>query len=435
MEIATHFLASYLPPVGNPNTFNRFRCEIERFTLWLTIKHRKHPLELVDDDILDYLRFLGDPDRRWVAAHNTTRVIQAGKEASVNSGWRPFWAKTPKGISAPKYDSTKSKAQNTQIRADYDAELISNYSAKTTTLEAALRALGPFYKCLIEAQTKEYRLSNPINSELLLLGDKKLITNPVSRAKKWFKQQHGGDCTAAPLGLTHRLTERQWRFTLEAANELRLYNPHRWTRAWFLIAFLKANFLRVSDLCRSPFGTPRMSDITYVSEQDHWVFSFRRGNHFAGKTILPDDFLKYLRIYRESRGLSPALPTPQDHTPILSKIGPRKKTLSDPDTQRESSIAVATACEDTQAVFQYAQSYIRRQQEKVSESLSDDIAVLKRASSYWLFHTGVSVMLKSGTLLSITQAGLSQIHPETSQIQYITTDFASRVKAAHRRKV
>ena len=178
-----------------------------------------------------------------------------------------------------------------------------------------------------------------------------------------------------------------------------------------------------------------MSDITYVSEQDHWVFSFRRGNHFAGKTILPDDFLKYLRIYRESRGLSPAFPTPQDNTPILSKIGPRKKTLSDPDTQRESSIAVATACEDIQAVFQYAQSYIRRQQEKVSESLSDDIAVVKRASSYWLLHTGVSMMLNSEEEFSLAQAGLSQIHPGTLQNHYIKADFASRVKAAQRRKV
>jgi hypothetical protein len=349
--------------------------------------------------------------------------------------WRPFWAKTPKGTSIPKYDSTKSKAQNAQIRAEYDAELISNYSVKKSTLAAALRALSPFFKCLIKAQTKESRSGVPISVERILHDDKKLIKNPVQGAKKRFLQQRDCGGTAEPLGYAHRLTERQWRFTLDAANELRLQDPHRWTRAWFLIAFLKANFMRVSDLCRSPFGTPRMSDITYVSDQGHWVFSFRRGNHFAGETVLPDDVLTYLRIYRESRGLSSALPTQQDNAPILSKIGSRDGHPSDPSTQRDSSIAVTTACEDIKAVFQYAQSYIGRQQEKVNEPLSHDIEVLKRASSYWLFHTGVSTMLESGTLLGITQAGLSQIHTGTSQIQYTKTDSASRVKAAQRRKV
>ena len=98
MKIARSFLKSHLPADGNSNTFNRFRSEIERFTLWLAIKHKKNPLELRHTDILDYLGFLEDPDRQWVSAYRTTRITYDNGVGTMNEGWCPFWARIPKGI-------------------------------------------------------------------------------------------------------------------------------------------------------------------------------------------------------------------------------------------------------------------------------------------------------------------------------------------------
>lgn len=62
LELADRFLIRYLKGVSGPiNTFNRFKVEVERFTLWLVIEHKKNPLELEADDITAYLKFLSAP--------------------------------------------------------------------------------------------------------------------------------------------------------------------------------------------------------------------------------------------------------------------------------------------------------------------------------------------------------------------------------------
>jgi site-specific recombinase XerD len=434
MKIARSFLKSHLPADGNSNTFNRFRSEIERFTLWLAIKHKKNPLELRHTDILDYLGFLEDPDRQWVSAYRTTRITYDNGVGTMNEGWCPFWARMPKGTSTPDYDAKKTKKRNFEIRAEFDAQVVHAYSPKASTIAAAIRALGAFYKYLIQEQLEACSNEYRDRDDSSLISDK-ILPNPVIKARKWFMQNRAVDNKLDSFGSLHCLTKRQWKFTLEAANELRMANPDRWTRVWFLIAFLKVSYLRVSEVCRSPTGTPKMNDIQYAHEFDCWVFHIRHNGKLQRKIALPDAILEYLEVYRRSRGFSSPFPEACDEQPLISKLPRWNKLGTDSEHKPDMSILPGIACEDINAVFRYTQSYIARQQIRHSKSYRDDIDVLKRASANWLRHTGATMAIEDGASLSDLQVGLGNSDPKASHDHYKKLLKAASIESIKGRKL
>lgn len=434
LEIARDFLKSHLPDQGNHNTFNRFKSEIERFTLWLSIKHQKNPLELQDTDIIAYLNFLKNPDRTWVSAEKPKRIVVKEGKSFICDDWCPFWARTPKSVKIPEYDRNKSKEENRQIRANYVDRVVQVYTPKATTLAAALRALSAFYNYLIKQQL-ETNCSDTSGDDSSRLISDKIRPNPVINAKKWLKQHETDQESSEAFGSTHCLSQRQWEFTLNTASEMRKANPDRWTRAWFLIAFLKVNFLRISDLCRSAAGTPKMNDIKYNPELDCWVFQIRHKGKFEREVVLPDEFLEYVKVYRRSRNFSSDLPQPCDEEPLVSKLPRWDKPGTVAEGKPDMSISPGVARADIDAVFKYAQSYVARQEIIQSKSFSEDIEVLSKASAHWLRHTGASMALDDGVDLIALQNNLGHGDLRLTQDHYIDIVKRFSIEQLKRRKI
>lgn len=434
LEIARDFLKSHLPDQGNHNTFNRFKSEIERFTLWLSIKHKKNPLELQDTDIIAYLNFLKNPDRTWVSAEKPKRiVVKEGKYVTCDD-WCPFWARTPKGVKRPEYDPQKTTEQNREIQAIYNDRVVQAYLPKATTLAAALRALSAFYNYLIKHQLEVSCSETRGRDNSRLISDK-IRPNPVIQAKKQFKKHETNQKASEAFGSSHCLTQRQWKFTLDAANEMRLANPDRWTRAWFLIAFIKVSLLRVSDLCRSTLGTPKMRDVKHNPELDCWVFQIKHKEKFEREVVLPDGFLEYIKVYRRSRGFSSDTPQPCDQEPLISKLPRWDKPGTVAEGKPDMSILPGIAREDIDAVFKYTQSYVARQEIMQSKSFIEDIEVLSKASAHWLRHTGASMALDDGVDLIALQNNLGHGDLRLTQDHYIDLVKRSSIEQLKSRKI
>lgn len=421
--IANSFLNKYLQ--SNTNTFNRLRSEIERFSLWLVLKREKHPFEVNDRDILAYLKFLKTPDREWVAVRSTTRTIRVDGETRINSDWCPFWARAPKGERPPAFDPTLSRQQNAQLLADYHARVVAEHTVKTATLEAALRALSMYFNYLIEILEDGLSDLKYADISSVFRLEKHRFVNPVKKVKKTFRQQTSLDEESGAMGSAHCLTPRQWQFTLEAADEMRHNNPKRWTRAWFMVVFLKECYLRVSEISRTTIGIPRMSDIVYVRDRNRWLFIVQCGGRTARGVVLSEIALSTLKTYRHLRGLTTSLPASNDHSPLIAKLGERHKGSMSNNECTQASVSVGKACEDIYAVFKYTQSYIARQQVHHSTSLQNDIDALGEASPLWLRHTGAVMALERGVDIVTLQVDLGNRSPVTTHNHYIDLqDFA-----------
>ena len=79
----------YVARNKSPHTFNRFRNEIERFLLWLFLKHDQPMDKLKKVDILQFADFCWAPDIRWIGVSNH-RIADAKSIFPQMPGGKPI---------------------------------------------------------------------------------------------------------------------------------------------------------------------------------------------------------------------------------------------------------------------------------------------------------------------------------------------------------
>ena len=442
LEVADRFLLKYLKGESGPaNTFNRFKVEIERFTLWLVIEHKKNPLELEASDITEYLEFLATPKSTWVSAYNTIRLTGNGDNATVNPDWRPFWARRPKGVKLPSVKS--GDAISSEQRRQFDRELVDSYSPSLATIAASPRALSPFYNYLIDHQKRTETEARRTGDYSALISTVMNSTNPVPDAAKILRKQHLIPNPELAKGRSNSLTQRQWDFILEAlvalkddtnATELQ---RKKWTRSLFIMTFMKANMLRISEICRTSAFNPKMSDLRKVSipseDFEYWEYSFLGKGSVRRTVLLPEGVLPYLVDYRRSRDLANDYPDDDDHAPLLAHL--KAKRDRNGTVTQEHPLTYNAARDQIQLVFNKTVKYMENKERELGISYEKDIDALKQASTHWLRHTGASMALDDGEDISSVSETLGHTnHQVTNQI-YNGHLNVRKLAAAPKRKV
>lgn len=190
---AGKFLSEYTASHG---TFSRFRCEIQRFLLFLWRERQITLTVCNEDDVNAYMRFLKSPPEHWIAPAPANAFKTVGGVRTLRALWRPFVGK-------------------------------GEYEARQATIDAAVRALSVFFRVLIARGYLKF--------------------SPLSSARRGEQKIDAEDSDEDDDALAPRLTASQWenlKDTLLAAAE----EDDKYERHLFIVMTMKTLYLRVSEL-------------------------------------------------------------------------------------------------------------------------------------------------------------------------------------------
>lgn len=321
------FLTSY---DGSSATFNAYRRELERLLQWSWYVRGTSVFSLTRDDIEDFIRFTLKPPLAWIGTKNVRRFVQDGGKRIPNPEWRPF----VKSIS------------KTEFRAGRTADP-NEYVVSQAALRATFTALSSFYDYLTEEMLTT---ANPV----------KLIRQKSKYIRKDQNRAH-----------VRRLSILQWEYVIETAKMLAENNPDTHERTLFIMTCLFAMYLRISELVADERSAPTMGDFRRDYDGNWWFHVTGKGN--KDRTVTVSDAMRNaLERYRKSAGF-PALPEPNDSTPLIPKLKGRG-----PVTSTRMVRLIVQDCFD--------RAYVRMKE----DGLAQDALELKAATVHWLRHTGIS---------------------------------------------
>lgn len=366
--------ADYLKYIGrnkSEHTFSRFRSDVERFLLWLFLFKDKPVDDIRKKDILEYADFFWKPPVNWIALKAADRFILSGGAFEINNEWRPYRYRVPKNVDLEKTDKRK-------------------YKPSQETLNSTFTGLISFYNYLI--------------------GEEICIGNPAQIAKK--------DCRYfikdAQVRDIRRLTEDQWNCVLSTAQQLANESPH-YERNLFVVACLKALFLRVSELSERKEWTPMMRHFWQDEDGNWWLKIYGKGRKLRDVSV-PTQFLDYIKRYRQFRG-EPPLPSSTDQSPLVEKI------------RGQGGLTSRHLFRLVQEIFDKA--YETMKVEKGEESAKK----LKEASTHWLRHTGASMEVERGRALKDISEDLGHASMATTDTIYVQSENKKRAKSGKERVV
>lgn len=329
---ATTFLQSYR---GSETTYYSYRREVERLLQWC--RHIKHKSlrGLKRADVEDYLYFCQRPPEAWVAVKRHMRFINQNGQRLPNPEWRPFVA-------------TVSKLQNRVGTLPS----VKDYILSQAALQAVFAIIGSFYTYLIE---EEYIAHNPVAQ--------------IRQKSKFIRKNHN----LAPI---RRLSELQWDYVIETATLMASAAPSRHERTLFIMNSLYGMYLRISELAASQRWEPQMGHFARDGDNNWWFTTVGKGNKQRLITV-SDAMLGALKRYRLLRGL-PALPSPGETTPLLTKV---------------RGVGAITSTRQIRSIVQ--DCFDKALQRMQQDGLADDAEQLKTATVHWLRHTGISDDVKT----------------------------------------
>ncbi|CCQ10575.1 Site-specific recombinase, phage integrase family [Pseudoalteromonas luteoviolacea B = ATCC 29581] len=257
------FIFRFLSVYGRKSegTFNRFRNEIERFSLWAWLYTGQSVFFLKREDIEAYTDFVIEPKDSWCSSSVQWRFKEENGRRIVNGNWRPF------------------------IKKDIQAS--------QQTLSAMFTALNVFYKfAILEEQT---------------------FTNFVPVVKKNSPYL----VVQSQINTPDTLSNLQWEYVFNVTKEKCAEEP-AFERNLFILACLKGLYLRVSELSERAHWSPVMSHFWQDSD-GFWFFRVMgKGNKLRDVT-LSEEVVTYLKRYRLYRGLS-VLPRVDEPYPVIHKL-------------------------------------------------------------------------------------------------------------------
>lgn len=362
--------AEYLRYLGrnkSEHTFIRFRSEIEKYLLWSFLVARR-PVDMQRKaDILDYTEFFFKPPQSWITLTNADKFLPAAGGYRINPAWRPF-----------------------RYIAKGDIVDTKRYRPSQKSIKAMFSAIGGFFTFLMENE--------------LVIG------NPVPLAKK--------DCRRlqvdAQIQETSRLDAEQWEFLLETARAMADEDP-LCERHLFLVAAMKALFLRISELSEREGWSPVMGHFWQDNNKNWWLKVYGKGNKIRDVSV-PDDFFSYLERYRRWRGLPPT-PGRHEQEPIVEKIRGAGGM-----TARHLSRLV-------HEVLDRAYHGWLGQRDAKSAQIFRDV------TPHWLRHTGASMEIERGRPLKDVSEDLGHASMATTDKVYIQSSARQRAASGKKREV
>lgn len=327
IEHALLFLKSYK---GSTGTFNSYRREIERLIHWCALIKTKSLTKLKREDIEEYIEFCQKPPTDWIGKTKAARFIENDGMRIPNPEWRPFIA-------------TVSKIEH-RLGKQPD---IKKFEFTHGSVKELFAILSSFYNYLMQ---DEYAMMNPI---------------ALIRQKSKFIRKNQGQPKI------RRLSELQWQYVINTAQELAEQHPQAHERTLFIMSALYSMYLRISELVASTRWIPQMHDFSRDSDGNWWFTTVGKGNK-ERKIAVSEAMLEALKRWRKYLGLS-SLPSPADSSPLLPKtkgIGPIKST--------NYIRRIVQFCFD-QAIMQLNK-----------DGLSEEAETLNEATVHWLRHTGIS---------------------------------------------
>lgn len=369
-EWAKDFLL-YIGRNKSPNTYIRFRNDVEKFLLWVFNVDQKPLDDLRKADILRYVDFCVEPPEKWISIRLHDRFVFADGCFQSNAKWTPF------RLVIPKYD--KSTVPD-----------LKKYRPSMQTLESSLVSLSSFYRHLMEQE--------------ICFG------NPIPLAKRDCKHL----IKDSQVKSINRFTEEQWRYLLDSAMEL-AEKDALFERNLFVIATMKTLFLRLSELSERDNWLPLMSHFWIDDDNQWWFKAYGKGKKIRDISV-PPDFLPFLTRYREWRGLSP-LPRKGEQNVLVEKIRGRGGL-----TGRQISRLV-------QEVFDAA--YEKMRKEKGPEAAQS----LREATTHYLRHTGASMEVERNRPLKDLSEDLGHSSSATTDTVYVQVERKRRAKSGRDRTV
>lgn len=325
------FLQAYR---GSDETFKSYRREIERLLQWSWFVQGKQLKDLRRNDIEMFLEFCQNPPLNWIGTKHVPRFIEENGLRSPNPIWRPFIAAITK-----------------KAHRDGHVPNAKSYTLSQSALQAIFAILSSFFNYL---EQEEYTFGNPIAQ---------------IRQKSKFLRKHHGKKTI------RRLSELQWAYIIETAEQLAEQQPALHERTLFMMNALLGMYLRISELAASPRWIPQMGHFYKDMDNNWWFKTVGKGNKERDISV-SNAMLEALKRYRTSLGLS-ALPAPGEAIPLLSKAigkGP---------------------IEGTRHIRKIVQFCFDKAIERLkADGFTEDADMLSAATVHWLRHTGISEDVK-----------------------------------------
>ena len=371
-QAALAFLLSYQ---YNAQTFNSYRREVERLAQWAWFVGKHSLLQLTREHIEAYLGFCQKPPVSWIAEKNVARFIDDRQRGRIaNAAWRPFV------ISITKADRQQGKKP-----------LRENYCLSEKGFREIFTVLNCFYNFLLQHNQTQH---NPIAA--------------IKQKSRFYRKQQSQT-------KVRRISELQWQFVIEVAEQMADSEPHKHERTLFMMSLLYGLYLRISELAATERWTPSMNDFSEDHEGNWWFHTVGKGNK-ARQIAVSESMLFALRRWRKHLQLSPALPLASDASPLLPKqVG--RGAMTDTRTLRR----IVQSCFD------------RARQKMLVEGFTEDAAAIAQATVHWLRHTGISDDVKHRPREHVRDdAGHS-----SSMItdRYIDIDLNERHASARKKKI
>lgn len=325
------FLQAYR---GSAETFKSYRREIERLLQWAWFVREKPLPELRRSDIEAYLEFCQAPPKPWIGLKQVPRFIEENGLRRFNPEWRPFVA------------SVTKKAHKDGLQPS-----TKNYTLSQSALQSIFAILSSYFNYLTQ---EEYTYGNPVAQ---------------IRQKSKFLRKHQGKRAI------RRLSELQWGYIIETAEQLAEADPALHERTLFIMNALFAMYLRISELAASARWVPQMGHFYKDMDGNWWFKTVGKGNKERDISV-SNAMLAALKRYRMANHLS-ALPSPGEQTPLI----PKTRGAGPVEGSRHIR-KIVQFCFD-QAVHRLN-----------SDGFKDDAEGLMAATVHWLRHTGISEDVK-----------------------------------------
>lgn len=319
---------------GSAETFKSYRREIERLLQWSWFIHQKTLKSLRRSDLELFLGFCQTPPNKWIGIKHVPRFIDQNGLRVANSNWRPFVV----GVSK-------------KAHRDGDIPDAKSFTLSQSALQATFAILSSYFNYL---EQEEYTFGNPIAQ--------------IRQKSKFLRKHHGKKAI-------RRLSELQWAYVIETAEQMAIANPYLHERTLFIMNALFAMYLRISELAASERWIPQMGHFYQDTDRNWWFKTVGKGNKERDVSV-SDAMLASLKRYRASLGLS-SLPSPGEATPLIPKAvgkGPLNGT-------RHIRKIVQHCFDQT----------IDRLKE---DGFIEDAEMIMAATVHWLRHTGISEDVK-----------------------------------------
>jgi integrase len=328
---ALEFLKNY---TGSRGTFNSYRREIERLLHWCWLVANKALPEIEQKDIEAFIQFCQKPPKAWISLKKAPRFINVNGGRTANPEWRPFVVTLSK--------SAYRRGQRPDLE---------QFELSQGAVKELFAILSSFYNYLLQ---KHYVFSNPIT---LIRQKSKFITTQQTAPK------------------VRKLSDLQWQYVINTADELARQNPSIHERSYFVMSSLYSMYLRISELVATSRWTPTMNDFSVDDDGNWWFTTLGKGNKVR-QIAVSDAMLDSLKRWRRYLGLS-GLPTANDNTPLIPKLRGRGPVTTTTHIRR-----IVQHCFDEASI------------RLAKDGFNDEAETLMEATVHWLRHTAISTDVK-----------------------------------------